>query len=132
MLELEAAFQLYSLLADENVVRIAKNFFADVGDQASLRKPQIVDEDSARLACESAESAQVSARILPALVLMLALLVGNSSLRCVMKLEWVVEVARLQQENSAAAENSLLRRSTKDRTLRHWDLAMIVVIADSA
>ena len=132
MLELEAAFQLYSLLADEIVVRIAKNFFADVEDQASLRKPQIVDEDSARLACESAESARESARTLPALVLMLALLVGNSSLRCVMKLELVVEVALLQQENSAAAENSLLRRSTKDRPLRHWDLAMIVLLADSA
>ena len=43
-----------------------------------------------------------------------------------------MEVARLQQENSAAAENSLLRRSTRDRILRHWDLAMIVVIAVSA
>ncbi len=46
--------------------------------------------------------------------------------------EWVVEVARLQKENSAAAENSLLRRSTMDRILRHWDLAMIVLIADLA
>ena len=49
-----------------------------------------------------------------------------------MKLELVVEVARLQQENSPAAENSLLRRSTKDRILRRWDLAMIVLIADLA
>ena len=108
MLELEAAFQLYSLLADGNVVRIAKNFLADFGDQASFRKPPIVDEESARLACESAESARESARILPAVALMLALLVGRSSPRCVMMLEWEVEVVRLQQENSAAAENSLL------------------------
>ena len=132
LLELEAAFQLYSLLADENVVRIAKNFVADVGDQSSLRKPQIVDEGSARLARESAESERESARILPALVLNLALLVGSSSLRCVMILEWVVEVARLQQENSAIVENSLLRRPTMERILRHWDLAMIVVIAGLA
>ncbi len=49
-----------------------------------------------------------------------------------MMLELDVEVGRLQQEYSTAAENSLLRRSTRDRTLRHWDLAMIVVIADLA
>ena len=41
----------------------------------------------------------------------------------------MVEVARLQKENSTAAENSLLRRSTRDRTLRRWDLAMIVLFA---
>ena len=128
MLELETAFQLYSLLADENVVHIVKSFDADIGDPASLHRPQAVDEGSARFATEAAESAL----ILPAVAQVLALLAGNSSLRRVMKLAWVVEVARLQQENSAAAENSLLRRSTKDRILRRWDLAMIVLFADLA
>ena len=173
MLDLEAAFQLYSLLADGNVVRIAKSLVADVGDQARLHMAPIVVQWAVPLASVLTELAMEFARVLPALALVQAVLVGSSSLKCEMKLhleelelivdglsvrqgmdpslwleldsavaeivekqnqlfEWVAEVARLQKENSTAAENSLLRRSTRDRTLRHWDLAMIVLIAGSA
>ena len=86
MLELEAAFQLYSLLADGSVVRIAKSLVADVGDQACLHPAPIVVQYGVHLASESIELAKEFARILLTLALVQALRVGSSSPKCEMKL----------------------------------------------
>ena len=160
MLELEAAFQLYSLLADEDVVHIEKSHCANVGDLADPHTAPIAVQCSVQLAAVSIELAKELARIQPALAIMSALLDDSSSQKCETslhseELDWtaeelsarlgkdrslwleldsavaeivekqnqlvelVVEVARLQKENSAAAENPLLQHSTKDRILQH-------------